>query len=104
MSDAAAPENRSDERQDLQTKNIQDRRRSLRATVLSPGYALDSTRHFRFRAREPVNQWALGDRTAHTKVGRGDLDHCIPENDVRQMNIRFVSMSGLPAAQLITVR
>jgi hypothetical protein len=81
-----------------------DRRRSPRGDVLSAGYALDSTRHFRFRAREPVNQWALGDRTAHTNVGRGDLDHCIPENDVRQMNIRFVSMSGLPAAQLITVR
>jgi hypothetical protein len=74
------------------------------ATVLSAGYALDSTRHFLFRAREPVKQWALGDRNAHTNVGRGDLDHCIPENDVRQMNIRFVSMSGLPAAQLITVR
>ena len=74
------------------------------ATVLSAGYALDSTRHFLFRAREPVKQWALGDRNAHTNVGRGDLDHCIPENNVRQTNIRFVSMSGLPAAQLITVR
>jgi hypothetical protein len=30
MSDAAAPENRSDERRDLQTKNIQDRHRYLR--------------------------------------------------------------------------
>jgi hypothetical protein len=48
------------------------------ATVLSAGYALDSTRHFLFRAREPVNQWALGDRTAHTNVGRGDLDHLHP--------------------------
>jgi hypothetical protein len=64
------------------------------ATVLSAGYALDSTRHFLFRAREPVKQWALGDRNAHTNVGRGDLDHCIPENNVRQTNIRFVSMLG----------
>jgi hypothetical protein len=64
------------------------------ATVLSAGYALDSTRHFLFRAREPVKQWALGDRNAHTNVGRGDFDHCIPENNVRQTNIRFVSMSG----------
>jgi len=29
---------------------------------------------------------------------------CIPENEVPQMNIRLVSMSGLAAAQLITVR
>jgi hypothetical protein len=63
------------------------------ATVLSAGYALDSTRHFLFRAREPVKQWALGDRNAHTNVGRGDLDHCIPENNVRQTNIRFVSIA-----------
>jgi hypothetical protein len=75
------------------------------ATVLSAGYALDSTRHFLFRAREPVNQWALGDRTAHTNVGRGDLDHLHPrERRSPGEYPLFASMSGLPAAQLITMR
>jgi hypothetical protein len=46
MSDAAAPENRSDERRDLQTKIFKIAIAACAATVLGAGYALDSTRHF----------------------------------------------------------
>jgi len=46
MSDAAARENRSDERRDLQTKIFKIAIAACAATVLGAGYALDSTRHF----------------------------------------------------------
>jgi hypothetical protein len=46
MSDAAAPENRSDERRDLQTKNIQDRHRCLRGDGAWRRLRAGLTRHF----------------------------------------------------------
>jgi hypothetical protein len=74
------------------------------ATVLSAGYALDSTRHFFFVPASPSTSghWAIAPRIRMSVAAISTT--CIPENDVPQMKIRFVSMSGLPAAQLITVR
>ena len=52
--------------------------------------------------RRLCGHWAIAPRR-RTSVAAISTT-CIPENDVPQMNIRVASMSGLAAAQLITVR